>query len=869
MVNLQKIESKWQKKWEDKKIFQSKKSSKKKFYCLEMYPYPSGSGLHMGHVCNYVIGDVCARFKRMNGFNVLYPMGYDSFGLPAENAAIKNKTHPKIYTEKSIKNFIRQQKEMGLSYDWSRTFSSHQPEFYKWDQWLFLKLYEKGLAYKKKAAVNWCPKCNTVLANEQVVNGKCWRHTETEVEIKELNQWFFKTTDYADKLLDGLDKLEYWPEDIKTIQRNWIGKSQGIEIHFKLKGTNKILPAYTTRPDTIFSVTFVVLAPEHPLVLELVKGTKYEKETLETIKKIKSQSIIERTTPEGKDKIGCFLGKYVINPANNEEVPLYIANFCLVDYGTGIVMADAHDQRDFEFAKKYKIPLKFVISKNGSVIDAETASEAYTADGILFNSEKFSGMKNQESIPKVIDWLEKKKGGKKTTNYRLRDWLISRQRYWGCPIPIIYCNKCGLVPVPEKDLPVKLPEKVKFGDKNPLETNNDFVNVKCPKCKKPAKRETDTMDTFIDSSWYFFRYCDNKNNKKIFDKEKIDYWMPIDQYIGGREHATGHLIYSRFITKFLKQLKLTKIDEPFLRLFNQGMLHKDGVVMSKSKGNTVSQEEIAKKYGIDTARFFLMFISSPDKDKDWNTEGVQSAYKSLIKIYSLLDKKQIKETKELQSKTNKTIKEVTKEIENFNYNIALIKIMDFVNYLTKKGCSKNSLEVLAKLISPFTPHLAEEMWEKLGNKPFISLEKWPKYDPKKIDEKFEAIDAFLEQTKKDINNIIKLVNIKPKKITIFVSETWKYNVFKKIKKELEKTRNTGEIIKNVMDKKYGKEIPKIVTSLVKNPNKIPDLILDQKTEIQVLKEIDIGFKIQIIPAEKSKENKAKQASPGKVAILVK
>ncbi len=744
MTDFNKIAAKWQKKWESSRIFRVREDSKKKkYYVLEMYPYPSGSGLHMGHARNYCIGDAYARYKRMNGFNVLYPMGYDSFGLPAENAAIKAKSHPKIFTEKAIKQFIKQQKELGLSYDWDRIIASHTPEYYRWDQWIFLKMYEKGLVYKKKSAVNWCSKCNTVLANEQVHNGKCWRHTETEVEAKELNQWFLKITNYAGELLDDIDKLKGWSEDVKTMQKNWIGKSHGVEIFFKIENSDKILPTYTTRGDTIFSVTFLVIAPEHPLAKEMVKGTKYEEEFNKVLNTISKQSIIERTTPEGKDKIGCFLGKYTINPANNKKIPIYIANFVLYEYGTGIVMADAHDQRDFEFAKKYNIPLKFVISNDGTPINPEKASRAFLSDGILFDSGEFSGMNNREALPLMEDWMEKNKLAKKTVNYKLKDWLISRQRFWGCPIPVIYCDKCGTLPVPEKDLPVKLPENFKFtiGKGNPLEHCKEFVNTKCPKCKGKAKRETDTMDTFVDSSWYFLRYCDSKNNKLPFDPKKAGYWMPIDMYIGGKEHATMHLIYFRFFTKFLRDIGLLKIDEPTLNLFNQGMLHKGGFVMSKSRGNVVTQEDIAAKYGIDTARLFLLFVASPDKDMEWSDEEIEGSFRFLNKFYNLISEKKIKNKidKKEESKLNKTIKETTEYLENFIFNKAIISMMQFTNWLNgQETISKESATKLVLMMSPFTPHACEELWHKLGNNPFCSLQKWPDYDKKKIDEKTEA-----------------------------------------------------------------------------------------------------------------------------------
>jgi len=593
-MNYQEIEKKWQKEWEKEKIFEVNEDSKKpKFYCLSMYPYPSGSGLHMGHASNYTITDVYSRYKKMKGFNVLHPMGYDSFGLPAENAAIKNNSHPKIYTEKAIQNYIQQQKELGLSYDWSRMIYSHNPEYYKWNQWLFLQMFKKGLAYKKTAPVNWCEKCNTVLANEQVVNGKCWRHEDTEVEIKELNQWFFKTTDYAKQLLEGLDKLD-WSEEIKQMQKNWIGESEGAIVNFKLKDTNEDIPIFTTRIDTIYGVTFMVFAPEHPKVLELVKGTKYQEEVKEFTKKVLIQDKFTRTS-EDVEKEGIFIGKYAINPLTNKEIPIYIGNFVVQDYGGGAVMAvPAHDQRDFEFAKKYDIPIEIVIQPRGK--ELKNLEKAYTEEGILINSDKFNGLKNRKAIKDITKYLEKNKLGKKTIQYRLRDWLISRQRYWGTPIPILYCNKCGMIPEKEENLPIKLPEDAKFTTGgNPLESSKEYKNAICPKCKGIASRETDTMDTFIDSSWYFFRYTDPHNSKEMFSKENAEYWAPVDLYIGGREHATGHLIYFRFMTKVLKELGLTNLDEPVTKLFNQGMLSgPGGEKMSKSKGNVILPETISK-----------------------------------------------------------------------------------------------------------------------------------------------------------------------------------------------------------------------------------------------------------------------------------
>lgn len=787
MVDFNKIAKKWQKKWEKEKVFKVKEDpKKKKFYCLEMYPYPS-STLHMGHLRNYSLGDTLARFKRMNGFNVIYPMGYDAFGLPAENAAIKNNIDPEKWTKDNINKIKKQQKSLGFSYDWDRQIQSCDEDYYKWNQWIFLKFFEKRLAYRKDSFVNWCLSCNTVLANEQVEDGKCWR-CKNEVIEKELEQWFFKITKYADELLSGIEKLNDWPERVKVMQKNWIGKKHGINIHFRLEDSDEIISTFTTRPDTIFSVTFIVIAPENPLVMKWVKGTKYEKEVKENIKKIKKQSIAERTSPEGKNKTGCFLGKYAINPATGEKIPIYAANFVLMEYGTGIVMADAHDQRDFEFAKKYKIPLKFVISEDGSKISPEKASRAYTNDGILFDSGEFTGMDNREAIEPIANWLEKNKNGKKTIHFKLRDWLISRQRYWGTPIPIIYCDKCGIVPVPEKDLPVKLPKNVKFtGKGNPLETSKDFVDVKCPKCNGKAKRETDTMDTFVDSSWYFLRYCSPKENKLPFDKKNVNYWMPVNQYIGGIEHAVMHLLYARFFTKALRDLGLHKIDEPFTRLLCQGMVIKDGAKMSKSFGNIVDPNEIIGKYGPDTARLFILFAASPEKELEWNDRAMNGSFKFINRIFAMHEKvDKSKADRYIMNKVHKTIRLVTEKIENFEYNKAVIDLYDLSDYLNKyEKIPKEAFEFLVLLLAPFTPHLSEELWEMLGNKGFISLEKWPKFDSKKINEKIEEEESLIENTLADIRNVMKLIKIKASKIFLYAIPKEK-ELFVKNKKLFEK-----------------------------------------------------------------------------------
>jgi len=749
MSEFKKIEKKWQKRWEESKIFNAKENTKKKFYILEMFAYPSSEGLHMGHALNYTIGDVLARFKIMHGFNVLHPVGYDALGLPAENAAIKAKTPPENYTKASIKNFMKQQKSLGLTYDWSRLINTSDPEYYKWDQWIFLKMFEKGLAYKKKSSVNWCPKCKTVLANEQVHNGKCWRHENTEVEIKQLEQWFFKTTHYTEELLDMIDNLD-WPERTKTMQKKWIGKSYGTEIQFEIN--KEKWPIFTTRPDTIYGVTFMVISAQHPKLNSLV--TKEQKPHVEKfLRKLKSVS------EKDMEKEGVFIGSYAINPLTKEKVPIYAGNFIIADYGSGMVMAvPTHDKRDFAFAKKYKIPIKQVIQNK--------ESNAYVGEGKLINSDKFNGMESKTAIKEITKHLEKIKLGKKDVQYKLRDWLISRQRYWGTPIPIINCKSCG--PVPVKDIPVKLPKNIKFGKGNPLTTNNKWINVKCPKCNSKAKRETDTMDTFVNSSWYFLRYTDPNNKKEIFNKKKVKYWLPIDQYIGGAEHACMHLIYFRFYTKFLRDLGLLDFDEPAKKLFHQGMLHAaDGNKMSKSLGNVVNPLEVINKYSADSLRLALMSFASPDKDTNWNEKVLIGSHKFLNNVVDYFKKVKIKKAKpKTEHKINKAIKEVTELIENFKYNIAIIKIRDLFNSLPLET-SKKILEDSLKLLHPFCPHITEELWEKLKNKKFISLSNWPEVNETKIDEKLDQIEETLEKTKKDILHIKELAKINKPKIYIY------------------------------------------------------------------------------------------------------
>lgn len=858
-------EKKWQDKWDKAGIFKvSENPKKKKFYCLEMFPYPSASFLHMGHVRNYTIGDVIARFKRMQGYNVLYPMGYDSFGLPAENAAKKEGIHPKEYTGKAIKKIMEFQKALGNSYDWSRTISTHEPEYYKWNQYFFLKFLEKELVYKKKASVNWCSKCESTLANEEVVNGYCWRHEDTLAETKELEQWFLKITEYADELLSGLKNLK-WSDRIKHLQKNWIGRSEGLLLDFGIKGSKDKLQVFTTRPDTVFGVTFVTVSPKHKLIEKLAKKNKDELEKMS--KSVQNQ--------EEKDKEGVFLGSYAINPFTNEEVPIYAGNFVVAEYGTGAVMAvPAHDKRDFEFAKKYNLKINTVIvpenNKNFKATDT-----AYVDDGILVNSGQFNGLDNNKAIQDISKFAENKKVGKKIIQYKLRDWLISRQRFWGTPIPIIYCDKCGMVP--EKDLPVLLPDKVDFKQSgNPLANANDWIQAKCPKCKGKARRETDTMGGFVDSSWYFLRYCSPNEKNSPFDKKAVSYWMPVDQYVGGIEHAVGHLIYSRFWTKALRDMGMLKIDEPFSALFNQGIVYKNGHKMSKSFGNVIYQTDISDKYGIDTARLFVMSVASPESDMEWQDKGVEGSYRLIQRIEKIAELKMDKQNELDEHKLNSTIKNYTLLIEQFKFNTAIIDLIRYVDYLSSHP-TKEGYKGLLKMISPFAPHLAEEMWEKIGEKGFISIEPWPKHDEKKISLKLDYTDGMVEKVKADIREVLKLAKIEaPKKITLFLAEEWKHKAASILKEA--STRDMGIIMKSLMKDKtvseHGKEASSLAVSFLKDPSKMPLMLIGRNDELSAFNssvkslEEEFNTKVEIIKAENSKENKARQALPGKPAILV-
>ena len=1185
------VSEKWTAKWETGGAFVANEDSKRpKAYVLEMFPYPSAAGLHMGHALNYTIGDIYTRFRRMQGCSVLYPMGYDAFGLPAENAAIKAGEHPAKYTRKSMANFVQQQKALGLSYDWQRMVVTCEPEYYKWNQLFFTKFFENGLVYRKKSAVNWCPECNTVLANEQVHQGKCWRHENTDVEQKHLEQWFIRTTAYADELLEEVRKLD-WPERIKTMQENWIGKSEGTEVQFgvELKPANYILlhgfrgspetnffpwlkeelekkgakvsvprlpnpaapsvyeqvkyvlencefdentvllghslgsmialkvleklekpirklvlaagfigpkdpgnlrefekkfdwefdfekikrnageivllraendtlvpesrgrslyrefagrarvvnfkasenhicgeqepvvlnacrdswPIFTTRVDTIFSVTFIVISAQHPRLHELV--TPEQKPHVDAFLK-KLRGVSEKDAAE-LDKEGVFTGTYAINPFNNERIPIWAGNFVIADYGSGMVMADAHDERDVAFARKYNIPLKTVLEpitgtprpdeeprtsivalvenpKTGKVLSLDWGSlggtlliggglemnedpvkcaireieeetgyrhlkhiatsekihhhyfaasknvnrnitatglyfqlageekgetkleeneknkfraewlskedaqkritdelhkyvldkflnqKIYTDYGMLYNSGEFSGLTSEEAIPKMQEWLQQRGLGEKVHNYKFRDWLVSRQRYWGTPIPIIYCGKCGVMPVPEKDLPVLLPEDVKFGQGNPLATSKSFLEAECPGCGGPARRETDTMDTFFDSSWYFLRYADNKNHRHAFDPYKAGYWMPVDMYIGGAEHACMHLIYARFFTKALRDMGMLKVNEPFPRLFNQGMLHgADGNKMSKSLGNVINPMDITDKYSADSLRFFLMSLASPDSDSVWNDNGMESAHKFITRIFRWLMEKRITVSgKRVKNKLNKAIRDVTSDIMSFRHNLALIRIRDAFEYIEKEEISKQDLEAFTKLLHPFCPFMTEEAWARLGHDNFISLADWPVADESLIDGAIDASDELVKGTIADINSVKKLAGLEAiEKITIIMSPEWKYHLYAKLKEELGKTRNPGDILKAIMAtdmKKHGGDITKIIPALVKDPSKMPVTVTSQRVETEALLEArellveTFDANVQILPAEESKEAKARNAAPGKPAIIL-
>lgn len=784
--NPAEIEQRWQRVWEKRQAFAAETDpSRPKYYLLEMFPYPSGR-IHMGHVRNYSIGDVVARFKRLQGYNVLHPMGWDAFGMPAENAAIQHGTHPAVWTEENIRNMRQQLRRMGLSYDWDRELATCSPDYYRWEQLIFLKMLEKGLAYKKSAAVNWCPDCETVLANEQVEDGCCWRCDST-VEQKELDQWFFRITRYADELLNRTEQLPGWPESVLTMQRNWIGRSHGCEIDFAVDGVDKKIRVFTTRQDTLAGATFMSLAPEHPLALQLTTE-EHQDAVRAFIEKVGKVEKIDRTSDD-LEKEGVFTGRYCLNPLTGEKLPVFLANFVLMDYGTGAVMAvPAHDQRDFEFARKYQLPIRVVIQPEGETLEPERMQDAWAGDGQMVNSGTFDGMSNAEGKQRVADYLKEQGLGEPTINYRLRDWLVSRQRYWGTPIPVVYCDACGTVPVPEADLPVTLPTDVKFTGEggSPLKSLTSFIETVCPACGQAARRETDTFDTFVESSWYFLRYASPHYDQGPIERRAVDYWLPVDQYIGGVEHAVLHLLYSRFWTKVMRDLDLVSIDEPFTNLLTQGMVcmetrscpehgwlypeevDSSGVCrkceqtvvagrnekMSKSRKNVIDPDGLINRYGADTARLFTLFASPPEKDLEWNEQGVEGCFRFLNRVWRLVyEQRDVVlaatvptgdnlegEARELRQQVHKTIKKVTEDINGrFHFNTAIAAVMELVNAISTfagkmehAGVLKEAFETVVRLLNPFVPHLAEELWQQLGHDQPLDALGWPAWDEKAL-----------------------------------------------------------------------------------------------------------------------------------------
>ena len=755
--NFEEIEKKWQAIWENENVFSVKESpDRKKFYCLEMYPYPSGK-IHMGHVRNYAIGDVISRFKTMMGFNVLHPIGWDALGLPAENAAIKHGIHPREWTLDNIAFMKKQLKRMGFNYDWSREVNTCLPEYYRWCQWIFLKLFEKGQAFRKKSWVNWCPSCNTVLANEQVISGRCWR-CDAEADQKQMEQWYLKITDYAEELLTGHSRLNNWPEHVLAMQRNWIGKSTGAYMTFSVIGSSQKIEVFTTRIDTIYGATFLVLSPEHPLASELLEDSIDRNKHMSWIKRKIEEQRLDREVGEA-EKEGIDTGKTALNPFTGEEIPIWIANYVLMDYGTGAVMAvPAHDERDFEFAEKYGLNVRVVITPDGKVpeMNPEGATEAY---GQLIQSGRFTGLDSRAAMEEMAAYAEEKGFGSKSTLFRLRDWGISRQRYWGTPIPIIYCNRCGIVGVPYENLPVLLPYDVvlKGEEGSPLARSESFTKTTCPQCGDAARRETDTMDTFVDSSWYYFRYCSPGDPDLPFQPEAAKYWMPVDLYIGGVEHAILHLIYSRYFCKVLRDLGLTSLDEPFPHYLPQGMVTKDGSAMSKSKGNVVDPDEMIQKYGADTLRVFILFASPPEKEFAWNEKGIEGSFRFLNRIWSffqenadlftqgglegLKDDEADETVRGLRTKMHQTIRKVTVDIDKrFHLNTAISSIMELINRMkvdrdllitTKMGCAvlREAMEILIRILSPIAPHMCEELWRKTGHQQLLVQSEWPAFDP--------------------------------------------------------------------------------------------------------------------------------------------
>jgi len=915
---LKQIEQKWQQKWEEAEIHKTERTDAEKYYVLEMFPYPSGN-LHMGHVRVHSLGDAPARMKRMQGYDVMHPMGWDAFGLPAENAAIDRDVDPEEWTRDCIDNMRGQFKRLGFSFDWDREIATCDPEYYKWNQWIFQQMLEEGLAYQDESKVNWCPGCETVLADEQVEEGLCWR-CDSVVEQKDMEQWFLKITDYSEELLQDLDQLEGWPDKVRKMQEDWIGKSTGAKVKFPTKENGEI-EVFTTRPDTIHGAKFMALAPEHKLAKQIAEENKEVAEYREEALKKDAE---ER---EEKSKAGVFTGKYAENPINGEEIPIYVAEFVLTDYGTGAIMAvPAHDQRDFEFAQEHNIEIQEVVKSPEEHSYEEDG--AYEGDGNHINSEGLNDLNKEDAIEKIIEKLEKEGIGEEDVNYQLRDWLISRQRYWGTPIPIIHCEECGSVPVPEEDLPVELPNDVEFTETgNPIETSETWAKVECPECGGEAKRETDTMDTFIGSSWYFLRYISPNLDKAPFDKEDANNWMNVDQYIGGVEHAVMHLLYARFFQKFLRDQDMLEDDEPFERLLTLGMvnhpaykcpehgwLYPDEVEddnicekcgkevevetrkMSKSKHNVVDPTELIEENGADTARTFILNASHPTKELEWSEDGVESSknmLKRVFRIYeenkNLITNKQPTlenaslEDRIVSTRIQRAIQKVTKNTENYEFNIALGEIDKLLTKLywykqqnTDKAIFTYGVETLIQLIAPYAPHTAEELWNELGHEQLMLESDWPEVNEKLLDEEAETIDEYFDKVASDIREIQEMVDTKPETIKIINSANWKYEAFQEIESNLE-LGDIGAITGKTIQagfKKHADTINQKVQDAYQNPGKFRNQLIQQETEKKALEtnkerwKEEFNAEIEIESEEESSEDKADRAEPGKPAIVM-
>ena len=914
------IEEKWQEKWKQEQVHKTERTDSEKYYVLEMFPYPSGN-LHMGHVRNFSLGDAPARMKRMQGYDVIHPMGWDAFGLPAENAAIDRDVDPEEWTRDCIDNMRGQLKRLGFSYDWDREIATCDPEYYKWNQWIFQQMLDEGLAYEGESKVNWCPSCETVLADEQVEDGLCWR-CDTVVEKKDMEQWFLKITEYAEELLGDLEQLEGWPDKVRDMQENWIGKSTGAKIKFPVTESDRNLEVFTTRPDTIFGATFMALAPEHELTEEIAEDN-------EEVKEYREEALKRDTEKrEEKSRAGVFTGRYAENPITGEEIPIYVAEFVLTDYGTGAIMSvPAHDQRDFEFAQEHGIEVQEVVQAPEDYSYEEEG--AYEGDGEHVNSGELNGLEKDEAIEKMIEELEDRGLGEEDVNYQLRDWLISRQRYWGTPIPMIHCDECGTVKVPEEDLPVELPEDVEFTETgNPIETSESWAEVQCPECGGDARRETDTMDTFIGSSWYFLRYISPELDEAPFDVEDANSWMNVDQYIGGVEHAVMHLLYARFFQKFLRDEGMLEEDEPFERLLTLGMVNHpayncpehgwlfpdevedenicekcgrevevDTRKMSKSKHNVVDPTELVEEHGADTARVFILRASGPTNELDWSEDGVQAAEEMLERVERIVEKNEEVLTDQkpsledaelfdriMASRIQRAIEKVTEDTENYDFNLAIDEVDRLLSKLYwyeqqggKDEILSHGIKTLLKLLSPYAPHITEELWDRIGNEAFMLEEDWPEVEEDLIDEQAEEIDAYFDRVSSDIREIIEMIKGEPEKVKIIQASDWKYSAGEKILEAIEDTKDVGEVMDEVLDgdlQQYAQDINDEVVEAVENPGSYRKNFTGLELEKEALElneerfEDEFGVEIVVEKEESSSEDKASRAQPGRPAIVV-